>query len=122
MRAIRSCWNSDRVAATVGARRSTRSGNRAVNRAPGLFAQYKSGSDAVEVFTRRGRLVYTHRFGDEIASACISGEKLEVETVNGGRYVCDAWSGKLLDGSVPAIVAAASPGRDAFPAHAGVAA
>ena len=118
MKTIRSCWNSDRVAATVGARRSTR----AVNRAPSLFAQYKSGSDAVEGFTRRGRLVYKHRFGDEIASACIIGEKLEVETVNGGRYVCDARSGKLLDGSVPAIVAAASPGRDAFPAHAGVAA
>ncbi len=118
MRAIRSCWNSDRVAATVGARRSTRSGNRAGNRSPGLYAQYKCGSDTVKVFTRRGRLVYAHRFGDEIASACISGEKLEVETVNGGRYVCDAWSGKLLEGSVPTTVAAASP----RPASAGVAA
>ena len=118
MRTIRSCWNSDRVAATVGARRSTRT----VNRAPSLFAQYKSGSDAVVVFTRRGRLVYTHRFGDEIASACIGGEKLEVETVNGGRYVCDAWSGKLLDGSVPTTVAVASSRPAALPAPAGLAA
>ena len=118
MKTVRSCWNSDRVAATVGARRSTRCGKRLSS----LYAQYKCGSDAVGVFTRRGRLVYTCRFGDEIASACIRGEKLEVETVNGGHYVCDAWSGKLLGGSVPAIVAAASPGRDAFSAHAGVAA
>ena len=118
MRTIRSCWNSDRVATTVGARRSTRT----ENRAPSLFAQYKSGSDAVEVFTRRGRLVYKHRFGDEIASACISGDKLEVETVNGGRYVCDACSGKLLVGSVPTTFAVASPRPDALPAHTGVAA
>ena len=118
MKTVRSCWNSDRVAATAGARRSTRRGKRMSS----LYAQYRCGYDAVEVFTRRGRLVYTCRFGNKIASACIRGEKLEVETVNGGHYVCDAWSGKLLDGIVPAIVAAASPGRDAFPAHAGVAA
>ena len=110
MRAIRSCWNSDRVAATAGARRSTRGGNRM----PSLYAQYKCGSDTVKVLTRRGRLVYTRRFGDEIASACISGEKLEVETVNGGHYLCDAWSGKLLDGSLPTTVAAASPSPEAL--------
>ena len=46
----------------------------------------------------------------------------EVETANGGRYVCDAWSGKLLDGSVPTTGAGASPLLDARPAHVGFAA
>ena len=118
MHTIRSSWNPDRFAATAGARRSTRGGNCA----PRLYAQYMCGSDAVRVFTRRGRLVYTCRFCAEIASACIRGEKLEVETANGGRYVCDAWSGKLLDGSVPTTGAGASPLLDARPAHVGFAA
>ena len=49
------------------------------------------------VFTRRGREVYTRRFGDVVLSSRIDGDDLKVETVNGGRYVCDAWTGELLE-------------------------
>ena len=51
-------------------------------------------TDKVTVFTRRGREVYTRRFGDVILSSRIDGDDLKVETVNGGRHVCDAWTGE----------------------------
>ena len=53
------------------------------------------------------RTVFTRRFGDEIFSACVSGPDLTVETVNGGRFVCDAETGELLEVRPP--VAAALP-------------
>ena len=65
-----------------------------------LYAQHKIGTDTVTVFTRRGREVFTRSFGDVILSARIEGEDLKVETENGGRYVCDAWTGKLLEANV----------------------
>ena len=36
-------------------------------------------------------------FGDVVLSSRIDGDDLKVETVNGGRYVCDAWTGELLE-------------------------
>ena len=59
--------------------------------------EYRLNTDKVTVFTRRGRVVYTRRFGDVILAARIDGDDLKVETVNGGRYVCDAWTGELLE-------------------------
>ena len=98
MRTLRSSWNSDRVAAAFITRRVPK---RTAFRRPALYAQYKIGSDMVSVFTRRGRKVFTRHFGDTILSACVSGDQLRVETANGGRFVCDAWTGKLLESEVP---------------------
>lgn len=72
------------------------------HRPSALFAQYKVGSDLVVVRTRRGREVYARHFGDTIQSARIVGDDLLVETVNGGRFVCDAETGKLLEANPPA--------------------
>ena len=84
MRTIKSCWNDDRIAASVCNRRPAKKQG---PRPSALYAQHKINTDIVTVFTRRGREVYTRRFGDD----------LKVETVNGGRYVCDAWTGELLE-------------------------
>ena len=91
MRTMRSSWNSDRVAAATLNRRAPK---RTAPRPPALYAQYKTGSDMVSVFTRRGRELFTRHFGDTISSACVRGDKLEVETANGVRFVCDAWTGR----------------------------
>ena len=98
MRTLRSSWNSDRVAAAFITRRVSK---RTEFRRPALYAQYKIGADMVSVFTRRGRKVFTRHFGDTILSACVSGDQLRVETANGGRFVCDAWTGKLLESEAP---------------------
>ena len=94
MRNIKSSWNSDRVAASACNRRPAKKQG---PRPPALYAQYKLNTDIATVFTRRGRKVFTRRFGGTIRSACIDGDNLKVETVNGGRYVCDAWTGELLE-------------------------
>jgi hypothetical protein len=98
MRTIRSSWNSDRVAAAFCNRRVPK---RTAPRLSALYAQYQIGSDMVSVFTRRGRKVFTRHFGDTILSACVSGDQLRVETANGGHFVCDAWTGKLLESEEP---------------------
>ena len=72
------------------------------SRPSALYAQHKVNTDIVTVFTRRGREVYTRRFGDVVLSSRIDGDDLKVETVNGGRYVCDAWTGILLESEAPA--------------------
>ena len=94
MRTLKSSWNSDRVAAAFCNRRQPK---RAVSRPTAFYTQYKNGGDAVTVYTRRGRKVFSCRFGEEIASACIVNEKLRVETVNGSRFQFDIWTGKLLE-------------------------
>ena len=94
MRTIKSCWNDDRIAASVCNRRPAKKQG---PRPSALYAQHKINTDIVTVFTRRGREVYTRRFGDVILSSRIDGDYLKVETVNGGRYVCDAWTGELLE-------------------------
>lgn len=96
MKTPKSSWNSDRMAAA----HCNRKAKRAFARRPDRYAQYKTGGDTVEVVTIRGRKVFSRRFGDEIVSACIMGEKLEVETANGSRYVCDAETGKVLEPNV----------------------
>ena len=92
MKTLKSSWNSDRVAAATIAKRSCPA--RPVS---AMFTQYKAGSDEVQVITRRGRVVFSRRFGGAIASACLHGDALEVETVAGRRYVCDVHSGELLE-------------------------
>ena len=94
MRTIKSCWNDYRIAASVCNRRPAKKQG---PRPSALYAQHKINTDIVTVFTRRGREVYTRRFGDVILSSRIDGDDLKVETVNGGRYVCDAWTGELLE-------------------------
>ena len=64
--------------------------------------EYRLNTDKVTVFTRRGREVYTRQFGDVIVSARIEGDNLKVETENGGRYVCNATTGELLEADFPA--------------------
>jgi len=98
MRTMRSSWNSDRVAAAFLTRRAPK---RTAPRHSKLYAEYKIGSDTISVFTRRGRKVFTRHFGDTILSACVSGDQLWVETANGGRFVCDAWTGKPLESEAP---------------------
>ena len=104
MRTIRSSWNSDRVAAAYCSQHTAK---RAPSRRAALYAQHKTGSDMVSVFTRRGREVFSRRFGDEIASAIVIGDELHVETANGGRFVCDAWTGRILESESPASMAPA---------------
>lgn len=99
MSTIKSSWNEDRVAASACNRRPAKKQG---SRPSALYAQHKVNTDIVTVFTRRGRQVYTRRFGDVVLSSRIDGDDLKVETVNGGRYVCDAWTGELLEGDVPA--------------------
>ena len=99
MSTIKSSWNEDRVAASYCNRRPAKKQG---PRPSALYAQHKINTDIVTVFTRRGREVYTRRFGDVVLSSRIDGDDLKVETVNGGRYVCDAWTGELLEGDVPA--------------------
>ena len=94
MRTIKSCWNDDRIAASVCNRRPAKKQG---PRPSALYAQHKINTDIVTVFTRRGREVHTRRFGDVVLSSRIDGDDLKVETVNGGRYVCDAWTGELLE-------------------------
>ena len=94
MSTIKSSWNEDRVAASYCNRRPAKKQG---PRPSALYAQHKINTDIVTVFTRRGREVYTRRFGDVILSSRIDGDDLKVETVNGGRYVCDAWTGELLE-------------------------
>lgn len=94
MRRVRSSWNEDRVAASYCNRRPAKKQG---PRPSALYAQHKINTDIVTVFTRRGRQVFTRRFGDVILSSRIDGDDLKVETVNGGRYVCDAWTGELLE-------------------------
>ena len=94
MSTIKSSWNEDRVAASYCNRRPAKKQG---PRPSALYAQYKVNTDIVTVFTRRGREVYTRRFGDVVLSSRIDGDDLKVETVNGGRYVCDAWTGELLE-------------------------
>ena len=94
MRTMKSSWNEDRVAASYCNRRPAKKQG---PRPSALYAQHKINTDIVTVFTRRGREVYTRRFGDVILSSRIDGDDLKVETVNGGRYVCDAWTGELLE-------------------------
>ena len=108
MRTIKSSWNSDRIAAAVCNRpRSKKCKYRPADR----YAQFEVGTDAVSVITRRGRAVFTRRFGDEIFSACISGPDLTVETVNGGRFVCDAETGELLEARLPVSAALPLPAK-----------
>ncbi len=92
MKTLKSSWNSDRVAAATIAKRSHR-----VRSVSTPFAQYRLGSDEVQVRTRRGRVIFTRRFDGAISSACVRGDVLEVETAICGRYVCDAWTGELLE-------------------------
>jgi len=94
MSTIKSSWNEDRVAASYCNRRPAKKHG---PRPSALYAQHKINTDIVTVFTRRGREVYTRRFGDVVQSSRIDGDDLKVETVNGGRYVCDAWTGELLE-------------------------
>ncbi len=94
MSTIKSSWNEDRVAASACNRRPAKKQGL---RPSALYAQHKINTDIVTVFTRRGRVVYTRRFGDVVLSSRIDGDDLKVETVNGGRYVCDAWTGELLE-------------------------
>ena len=92
MKTLKSSWNSDRVAAATIAKRS-----RCVRSVHTPFAQYRLGSDEVQVLTRRGRVIFTRRFDGTIASACVRGDMLEVETTAGSRYVCDAQTGEILE-------------------------
>ncbi len=92
MKTLKSSWNSDRVAAATIAKRSRRT--RSVSTP---YAQYRLGSDEVQVLTRRGRVIFTRRFDGTIASACVRGDILEVETTAGSRYVCDAQTGEILE-------------------------
>lgn len=94
MRTMKSSWNEDRVAASYCNRRPAKKQG---PRPSALYAQHKINTDIVTVFTRRGREVYTRRFGDVVLSSRIDGDDLKVETVNGGCYVCDAWTGELLE-------------------------
>ena len=99
MARLYSSWNSDRIAAAVCCRRHSKKND---YRPSAPFAQYKVGSDLVVVRTCRGREVYARHFGDTIQSARIVGDDLLVETVNGGRFVCDAETGELLEANPPA--------------------
>jgi len=106
MKTLRSSWNSDRIAAALCNRpRSKKCRYRPADR----YAQFEVGTDTVSVITRRGRTVFTRRFGDGIFSACVSGPDLTVETVNGGRFVCDAETGELLEARPPLAVALPLP-------------
>lgn len=106
MRSIPSSWNSDRIAASVSGRRPS---SRTAPKPSALYAQYRSNSDTVTVFTRRGRKVYARSFGDTILSALIDGDDLSVKTVNGGRFLCDAATGELLESDIPAKPTSESP-------------
>ena len=99
MKRLKSSWSLDRVAASACNRRPAKKQG---PRPSALYAQYKINTDTVTVYTRRGREVYTRRFGDVVLSSRIDGDDLKVETVNGGRYVCDAWTGELLEADFPA--------------------
>ena len=99
MKRLKSSWSLDRVAASACNRRpATKQGPRP----SALYAQYKINTDTVTVYTRRGREVYTRQFGDVIVSARIEGDVLRVKTENGGRYVCNATTGELLEADFPA--------------------
>ena len=102
MKTLHSSWNSNRFAAADCCRRHSKKNG---PRLSALYAQYKVNSDQVEVHTRRGRKVYTRQFGDTIISACIVGDELQVKTMNGGRFVCDAQTGKLLESDLPVMPA-----------------
>ena len=99
---LHTSWNSDRIAAAACCRRHSKKNDLHLS---ALFAQHKVNSDQVEVYTRRGRKVYSRQFGDTILSACIVGDELLVETMNGSRFVCAAQTGKLLKSDLPAILA-----------------
>ena len=96
---LKSSWSPDRVAASACNRRPAKKQG---PRPSALYAQYKVNTDTVTVFSRRGREVYTRQFGDVIVSARIEGDNLKVETENGGRYVCNATTGELLEADFPA--------------------
>ena len=96
---LKSSWSPDRIAASAYNRRPAKKQG---SRPSALYAQYKINTDTVSVYTRRGREVYTRQFGDVIVSARIEGDVLRVETENGGRYVCDATTGELLEADFPA--------------------
>ncbi len=102
MKTLKSSWNSDRVAAATIAKRTRR-----VRSVHTPFAQYRLGSDEVQVLTRRGRVIFARRFDGTIASACVRGDMLEVETTAGSRYVCDAQTGEILE-EWPSLEAAAT--------------
>lgn len=110
MRTLKSSWNSDRVAAAFCNRRQPK---RAVPRPAAFYTQYKNGGDAVTVYTRRGRKVFSRQFGEEIASACVVEEELRVETVSGSRFQFDIWTGKLLESAVAEV----QQSRDALPGN-----
>ena len=99
MKRLKSSWSLDRIAASACNRHPAKKQG---PRPSALYAQYKVNTDTVTVFTRRGREVYTRQFGDVIVSARIEGDTLKVETENGGRYVCNATTGELLEADFPA--------------------
>ena len=91
---LRSSWSTDRIAASCCNRRHSKKNGSCPS---ALYAEYKLNAAEVTVFTRRRRVVFTRRFDGAISSACVRGDVLEVETETGGRYVCDAQTGELLE-------------------------
>ena len=75
MRTMKSSWNEDRVAASYCNRRPAKKQG---PRPSALYAQHKINTDIVTVFTRRGREVYTRRFGDTIRPSRIDGDETAV--------------------------------------------
>ena len=104
MKKLGSSWNENRIAAAFCNCRPKKSVATPVAK---LYAQYRENSDTVTVFTRRGRKVFSRQFGGIIFSACVRGDELQVETVNGGTFVCNAMTGELLEATAPEKTASA---------------
>ena len=123
MKKLGSSWNENRMAAAFCNGHSKKSVAIPVSK---LYAQYRENSDMVTVFTRRGRKMFSRQFGDIIFSACVRGDELQVETMNGGIFVCNARTGELLETTAPAKTASAEqlvegrqePSADASVTHA----
>lgn len=104
MKTLKSSWNSDRIAAAICNRRSSK---KKASRSPTLYARFNDEPNIVSVVIRRGREVFSRRFDDTVTFARVVGNDLQVETADGSRYVFDAWTGDLLTADIPTKPAAA---------------
>lgn len=87
MKYLRSSWNPDRVAACL----INKPHATVTPRTSGRFAEF-SGT-AVRVRTRRGRIIFEHKFENTILSAVIRNGKLIVSVNGHGTYVLKVKAG-----------------------------
>ena len=112
MKTLRSSWNSDRIAAAICNRRSSK---KKASRSPTLYARFNDEPNVVSVVIRRGREVFSRRFDDTVTFARVVGNDLQVETADGSCYVFNARTGDLLTADVPPMPAVADLPSAAHP-------